>query len=485
MDGWLIQALARGHLGPDAPGVQGLWAGPRALALQWQPRRARGEGRAPLWVFLLNPAPELWRLEEADEVWKTLKAEARPNETRRWSLELKGARLVEVQGDPRERTLGLLFQRRSLTGRMEVTRLLFRAVPGRPGLRLDAVDIAGTRANSGGVRLGLGQPFPAELPAPGEAPPSYLRFLAQWGEQAEAVLRGEVPEALPGEGSLGERHHAWSLARAAKILVVPGQQRAQQQLGAERRRLERLRAALAGDAARHRKALALKEPAAKLAAELYRLKGATESVTLLDGTVLDLPPGVQAEFATQRWFAQAKKAERGLARVADLEREWMRQWTELEARAGQAAEPVPPTPPKERRPVTGTKTPPRDDRRQDGKGKAFRSLMVDQFEVLIGKGDADNDRLTFKVATGADFWLHVANVPGSHVIIRNPDKVSEPPREVLERAAQLAAWHSKARDGGKVEVHWCRVADVSKPRGFAPGKVILKTFKSLRVYPRE
>jgi predicted ribosome quality control (RQC) complex YloA/Tae2 family protein len=125
----------------------------------------------------------------------------------------------------------------------------------------------------------------------------------------------------------------------------------------------------------------------------------------------------------------------------------------------------------------------RDDKRSDGKGKAFRSVMVDGWEVIIGKGDADNDTLTFKVATGLDFWLHVASVPGSHVIIRNPDKISEPPREVLERAAQLAAFFSKARDGGKVEVHWCRVADVSKPRGFAPGKVMLKTYKSLRVYP--
>ena len=123
-------------------------------------------------------------------------------------------------------------------------------------------------------------------------------------------------------------------------------------------------------------------------------------------------------------------------------------------------------------------------KRKDGKGRAFRTVMVDGFEVVIGKGDADNDQLTFKFAAPADFWLHVAGVPGSHVVIRNPDKLGEVPREVLERAAQLAAFHSKARDGGKVEVHWCRVADISKPRGFAPGKVILRSYKGLRVYPR-
>jgi predicted ribosome quality control (RQC) complex YloA/Tae2 family protein len=123
--------------------------------------------------------------------------------------------------------------------------------------------------------------------------------------------------------------------------------------------------------------------------------------------------------------------------------------------------------------------------RADGKGRAYRSLIVGGFEVLIGKGDADNDNLTFKVADSLDFWLHVANIPGSHVVIRNPDRVSEPPRDVLERAAGLAAFYSKARDGSKVEVHWCRVADVNKPRGFMPGKVILKSYKSLKVYPKE
>jgi predicted ribosome quality control (RQC) complex YloA/Tae2 family protein len=123
-------------------------------------------------------------------------------------------------------------------------------------------------------------------------------------------------------------------------------------------------------------------------------------------------------------------------------------------------------------------------KRKDGKGNAFRSVMIDGFEVLIGKGDAENDQLTFKVADNLDFWLHVASVPGSHVVIRNPDKLSELPRQVIERAAELAAFHSKARDGGKVEVHLARIADISKPRGFAPGKVILKKWVGIRVYPK-
>jgi predicted ribosome quality control (RQC) complex YloA/Tae2 family protein len=105
--------------------------------------------------------------------------------------------------------------------------------------------------------------------------------------------------------------------------------------------------------------------------------------------------------------------------------------------------------------------------------------------VLVGKGDADNDRLTFRVAEGHDFWLHVAGPPGSHVIVRNPDRLQELPRPVLEKAAALAAWNSKARGSrGKVEVHVCRVADVSKPRGAPPGQVRLRRWDSVRVYAR-
>lgn len=108
------------------------------------------------------------------------------------------------------------------------------------------------------------------------------------------------------------------------------------------------------------------------------------------------------------------------------------------------------------------------------------------FEVLVGKGDAENDALTFGLADPRDFWLHVAGPAGSHVVVRNPEGLEELPREVRARAAQLAAWHSKARGArGKVEVHLCRVADVSKPRGFAPGEVLLRRWETLRVYPKE
>ena len=66
-------------------------------------------------------------------------------------------------------------------------------------------------------------------------------------------------------------------------------------------------------------------------------------------------------------------------------------------------------------------------------------MLLEGFEVLIGRGAEDNDYLTFDVAKPFDVWMHVAGgTPGSHVIVRNPDKV-DVPRAVIEMAASAAA----------------------------------------------
>jgi predicted ribosome quality control (RQC) complex YloA/Tae2 family protein len=117
------------------------------------------------------------------------------------------------------------------------------------------------------------------------------------------------------------------------------------------------------------------------------------------------------------------------------------------------------------------------------KGRPYRTVIVEGFEVLIGRGAEENDALTFDVADPADVWMHVAGgTPGSHVVVRNPDKL-DIPREVIDEAACVAAWYSKARQAKTVEVHVCRVADVSKPRGAPAGLVQLSRWRSVRVRP--
>jgi predicted ribosome quality control (RQC) complex YloA/Tae2 family protein len=117
------------------------------------------------------------------------------------------------------------------------------------------------------------------------------------------------------------------------------------------------------------------------------------------------------------------------------------------------------------------------------KGRPYRQVLIEGFEVLIGRSAADNDALTFRVAKATDSWLHVAGgTPGSHVVIRNPERVPIP-KSVIERAASYAAWYSKARGGGNVEVHYCKVSDIRKPRGAPAGLVHLERYARVKVRP--
>jgi len=104
--------------------------------------------------------------------------------------------------------------------------------------------------------------------------------------------------------------------------------------------------------------------------------------------------------------------------------------------------------------------------------------------ILVGKSSKDNDLLTLKVARGEDFWLHVAGYGGSHVILRNPEKLTAAPKQSLLEAAQLAAYFSQARNAPKVEVHYTQKKFVSKPKGSKPGLVRLKEYKSISVRPQ-
>lgn len=106
------------------------------------------------------------------------------------------------------------------------------------------------------------------------------------------------------------------------------------------------------------------------------------------------------------------------------------------------------------------------------------------WEVLAGRTDADNDRLSLKLTRPRDWWFHVRGFPGSHVVLRARDD-AEPDRETLERAAALAVWHSRMRHAGLTAVSCARGRDVSKPRGSKQGTVTLRRESVLRVRPAD
>jgi predicted ribosome quality control (RQC) complex YloA/Tae2 family protein len=118
-----------------------------------------------------------------------------------------------------------------------------------------------------------------------------------------------------------------------------------------------------------------------------------------------------------------------------------------------------------------------------GQTVARRFVAPDGTVVLVGRTAHDNDILTFKLASQNDFWFHVAGETGSHVVARNPQGLHRLPRDTQRFAAALAARYSKARRGGQVTVHMTHVRDVTKPRGFPAGKVMLAWYESVRVTP--
>jgi predicted ribosome quality control (RQC) complex YloA/Tae2 family protein len=115
---------------------------------------------------------------------------------------------------------------------------------------------------------------------------------------------------------------------------------------------------------------------------------------------------------------------------------------------------------------------------------ARRYRSSDGYEILVGRADRDNDYLTFRVAKSFDLWFHAADYPGSHVVLRNPQRKQVPPRAISE-AAQLAAKFSQARANARVAVNYCERKFVTKMKGFAPGQVRLSSFKTVIVEPGE
>ena len=105
-----------------------------------------------------------------------------------------------------------------------------------------------------------------------------------------------------------------------------------------------------------------------------------------------------------------------------------------------------------------------------------------EWTVLVGLSDADNDRLSIRLAHQDDWWFHVRGMPGSHVILRAAPNV-EPDRATLERVAAIAAYHSKARSGGMVAVSCTRARYVTKPPGAKPGTVQIRKETVFKVRP--
>ncbi len=112
--------------------------------------------------------------------------------------------------------------------------------------------------------------------------------------------------------------------------------------------------------------------------------------------------------------------------------------------------------------------------------KPFHYISSDGFHMYVGKNNYQNDELTFKFATGNDWWFHTKNTPGSHVIVKT-EGAEELPDRTFEEAGRLAAYYSKGRDQDKVEIDYIQKKHVKKPAGAKPGFVVYYTNYSLMI----
>ena len=258
-------------------------------------------------------------------------------------------------------------------------------------------------------------------------------------------------------------------------------QRAAAAASREVRRLERLLARLDEDRCGLPEPALLRRQAEALLAALPRVPERSGEVEVEDpyqpGRVLRLrlDPALGAAANADRLFEKARRVERASARLdervletrAALEKARRRQESVRGADKVGDIEPVPD---------------PRPELRGDAWGEVRHYLTTRGLSLLAGRGARENHRLTFAVARPEDLWLHARDVPGAHVVLRDPE--GRAADQDVREAAEVAAWFSASRADAAVDVHVARRKHLRPVRG-SPGRVRIGHSETVRVSPRD
>jgi len=127
----------------------------------------------------------------------------------------------------------------------------------------------------------------------------------------------------------------------------------------------------------------------------------------------------------------------------------------------------------------GTLKPERKQAQRQSGGEQPKRLPYRKFRsyhgttILVGRGGADNDKLSMHIARGRDLWLHARDWAGSHVLLRMDQRGDDVKSEDLLDAATLAAWFSKGKNDTLIDVTYTRAKYIRKPKGFPPGRVTI------------
>jgi predicted ribosome quality control (RQC) complex YloA/Tae2 family protein len=333
-------------------------------------------------------------------------------------------------------------------------------VPGRDDLVVAPLPLA---APPGGDAGGSG-PIATPFKSPSEAAGTALGLL----------------ERLRDFQDLKTHHQALARREADRLAVLVGKLEGELERARDSERFRRLgEALLAGMTA------ARIEGSAALVPDPYDAAAPPLSVPI--------NPALPLQETAQALFARYKKGKRGLAAIGtrlQAVRRRLDDWRELEAQAARARLPADLEALREsmaRLGLVHARPPSRSaaaQRTPEPPARVRRVTSRDGFVILVGKSGAENDALTFKIAGPDDFWLHAADRPGAHVVVRNPQRIKTLPDSTLRLAAEIAAYYSGARDEGKVEVHYTQRKHVRKRKGMPAGQVLVRKFRAVQVAPR-
>ena len=318
----------------------------------------------------------------------------------------------------------------------------------------------------------------------------------QVGDIYSPPSRPENSVARPFESgahpTTSESLDAADLEKRAEAAFRSAANSARTKITREIAKLEKLRSKLLGDLESHGDAERWKRFGDLLLANVATAKRSGPKVTVVDyfdesvPTIdIEIDENDQLTTAAEKFFKRYTKARNArdeiAKRIKTLERDLKRKQAELQS-VDQAIEDRDIDALREDAPQKEPSSKKTKEKVSATSAVARTFVSSDGFDILVGKRAKDNDQLTFKIARSLDTWMHAADYPGSHVVIRNRDKKVIPPTTLLE-AAQLAAFYSQGKAQPKAAVHYTLKKFVNKPKGSAPGLVSLASFKTLLVEP--
>ncbi len=232
-----------------------------------------------------------------------------------------------------------------------------------------------------------------------------------------------------------------------------------------------------------------------ITANLYRLKRGESQVKAInyyspiqEEVTIKIDPALSPTENAQRFFKKYTRAKRGLAIIEDRTRSTMEEIDYLESvKLGiEEAETLDHLKEIHDELVEAgyiqVKKKKKDQNHKEYTQQPMAFRSSDDTDILVGKNNRQNDLLTMKMASPEDYWFHVKEIPGSHVILRTRAGV-EPSHDAIYEAAMLAAYFSKARNSTNIPVDYTRRKNVRKPSGSKPGMVIYDKYNTIFVTP--